>query len=38
MTEIDKILKALKKDNAVNSPMIFFDIDLKDPRFEKYLE
>ena len=38
MSEIDKILEALQKDNAVNAPIIFFNIDLNDPRFEKYLE
>jgi hypothetical protein len=38
MTEANKEKEALKKDNAVNSPMIFFNIDLNDPRFEKYVE
>ena len=37
MSEIDKLKDALLKDNAVNAPIRFINVDVDDPRFEKYL-
>ena len=38
MSEVDKQIEALLKDNAIDSPIRFINIDVDDPRFEQYVE
>ncbi|MFC2146650.1 hypothetical protein ACFLRT_04735, partial [Acidobacteriota bacterium] len=33
-----KQIEGLLKDNAIDSPIRFFNIDVDDPRYEKYVE
>ena len=38
MSELDKLKDAFLKDNAVNAPIRFINVDVDDPRFEQYVE
>ena len=38
MEELIKQIEWLLKDNAIDSPMRFINIDVDDPRFEQYVE
>ena len=38
MSEVDNLIVALLKDNDIDSPMRFVNINLDDPCFEKKLE
>ena len=37
MSEIDRLIEALLKDNAVNSPMRNINFYVDDPRFKQYV-